>query len=36
MSPDDSGALSTFIGALPVHDLLFLRRDIRQPKVLTA
>ena len=36
MSPEDSGALSTFIGALPAHDLLFLRRDIRQPKVLAA
>lgn len=29
-------ALETFVGKVPVHDLLFLDRDIRQPKVLAA
>ena len=29
-------ALETFVGKLPVHDLLFLDRDIRQPRVLAA
>ena len=29
-------ALATFVGKVPVHDLLFLDRDIRQPRVLAA
>ena len=29
-------ALETFVGKVPVHDLLFLDRDIRQPRVLAA
>lgn len=29
-------ALETFVGKVPVHDLLFLDRDIRHPRVLAA
>ena len=29
-------ALDTFVGKVPIHDLLFLDRDIRQPQVLAA
>jgi L-amino acid N-acyltransferase YncA len=32
----DVPAVQRFIGTLPVHDLLFLGRDIRQPKVVEA
>ncbi len=32
----DAGALARFAGAMPEHDLLFLARDIREPKVLEA
>lgn len=33
---DDAAALAAFASELPVHDLLFLQRDIRNPKVVTA
>ena len=33
---DDAAALAQFAAAMPPHDLLFLARDIRQPKVLDA
>ena len=33
---DDAAALARFAGAMPEHDLLFLARDIREPKVLEA
>jgi L-amino acid N-acyltransferase YncA len=36
MTPDHAAALSTFVGSLPAHDLLFLRRDISHPKVIAA
>jgi RimJ/RimL family protein N-acetyltransferase len=36
MSPADRDAVLAFAQALPVHDLLFLPRDISQPKVLDA
>jgi RimJ/RimL family protein N-acetyltransferase len=36
MTPDDESAVLAFARALPAHDLLFLRRDITQPKVLSA
>ena len=36
MTPDDEAALLTFAQGLPVHDMLFLPRDIAQPKVLAA
>lgn len=32
----DGAALAAFAAALPAHDLLFLRRDISQPKVIAA
>ena len=32
----DSKALARFAAAMPPHDLLFLARDIREPKVLEA
>lgn len=34
--PGDATALARFAGSVPPHDLLFLARDIRQPKVLEA
>lgn len=34
--PGDETALAQFAAELPAHDLLFLARDIRQPKVLAA
>jgi GNAT superfamily N-acetyltransferase len=34
--PADGPAIARFAGAMPPHDLLFLARDIRQPKVLGA
>lgn len=36
MTPADEAAVMTFAQTLPAHDLLFLRRDITQPKVLSA
>jgi GNAT superfamily N-acetyltransferase len=36
MGPDDREAVLTFAQELPAHDLLFLPRDISQPKVLDA
>ena len=36
LEPQDAAALSAFAAALPPHDLLFLRRDISQPKVIAA
>jgi RimJ/RimL family protein N-acetyltransferase len=36
MAPGDGEALAAFAAALPAHDLLFLRRDISQPKVIAA
>jgi N-acetylglutamate synthase-like GNAT family acetyltransferase len=36
MRPADEAALLVFARTLPTHDLLFLRRDISQPKVLAA
>ena len=34
--PGDAQALADFVAQLPPHDLLFLRRDISQPKVIAA
>lgn len=36
MGADDEAAVLDFARALPVHDLLFLPRNITEPKVLTA
>ena len=36
MTPGDEGLVFEFARALPRHDLLFLRRDITQPKVMSA
>jgi RimJ/RimL family protein N-acetyltransferase len=36
LQPGDGDALAAFAAALPPHDLLFLRRDISQPKVVAA
>ncbi|MCE4070584.1 GNAT family N-acetyltransferase [Pseudomonas nitroreducens] len=36
MSADDGPALTDFIGRLPVHDLLFVRRNISHPRVISA
>lgn len=36
MTPADEAAVLSFGQALPTHDLLFLRRDITEPKVLSA
>lgn len=36
MAGSDEADLLEFARALPVHDLLFLRRDITQPKVMSA
>lgn len=36
MTPDDAGAVLAFAQKLSAHDLLFLRRDISQPKVVAA
>ena len=36
MEPSDADAILVFARALPVHDLLFLRRDIRNDKVVAA
>lgn len=36
MTPDDGAAVSALVATLPVHDLLFLRRDISNPKVIAA
>ena len=33
---EDAAALARFAAAMPPHDLLFLARDIREPKVLEA
>lgn len=35
-APGDRAALERFVAALPGHDLLFLSRDLRQPKVIEA
>jgi len=34
--PADRDAMATFAGALPEHDLLFLGRDLRHPRVIEA
>lgn len=36
MTPDDEAAVADFALALPSHDLLFVRRDISNPKVVAA
>jgi GNAT superfamily N-acetyltransferase len=36
MTSEDEAAVLAFSRALPAHDLLFLRRDITQPKVVSA
>src|ERR1700683_1547540 len=36
MEPADEAAVLAFARALPTHDLLFLPRDISEPKVLAA
>ena len=36
MTPDLEGEVLAFARTLPPHDLLFLRRDITEPKVLSA
>jgi RimJ/RimL family protein N-acetyltransferase len=36
LQPQDAAALAAFAAGLPSHDLLFLRRDISQPKVIAA
>lgn len=36
MEADDATAVQRFAEAVPLHDLLFLQRDIRQPKVIEA
>lgn len=36
LTPDDGAAVLAFAQKLSVHDLLFLRRDISQPKVVAA
>jgi RimJ/RimL family protein N-acetyltransferase len=36
LQPADVAELSAFVAQLPPHDLLFLRRDIGQPKVVAA
>ena len=36
MRRDDAGAVQAFAEAMPAHDLLFLRRDIRNPRVIAA
>ena len=36
LQPADAPALAAFAATLPAHDLLFLRRDISQPKVIAA
>jgi RimJ/RimL family protein N-acetyltransferase len=36
MTPDDEAQVLAFAAAIPSHDLLFLPRDIRQPRVMAA
>ena len=36
MGAGDEAAVLAFANKLPTHDLLFMRRDVRQPKVLAA
>ena len=36
MKPADMAAVSAFVATLPTHDLLFLNRDITNPKVMAA
>ncbi|WP_066553343.1 GNAT family N-acetyltransferase [Croceicoccus bisphenolivorans] len=36
IAPDDADAILVFANSLPVHDLLFLQRDIRNPRVVAA
>ena len=36
MAQGDGAAVAAFANALPPHDLLFMRRDITQPKVISA
>ncbi len=36
MGSDDAGAVLAFAEGMPHHDLLFLQRDIRKPKVVAA
>ncbi|WP_156680947.1 GNAT family N-acetyltransferase [Sphingomonas profundi] len=36
MGPDDAAAVLAFAAGMPHHDLLFLQRDIRNPRVVAA
>ena len=36
MAEVEEATVARFVGQIPLHDLLFLERDIRQPKVLAA
>lgn len=36
MTSDDRDAVTAFIATLPVHDLLFVPRDVRRPEVIDA
>ncbi len=36
LQPEDAQALADVVAQLPANDLLFLRRDIGQPKLITA
>jgi len=36
MQRDDADAVQAFAASMPAHDLLFLRRDIRNPRVISA
>jgi len=36
LAPADRDAMATFAAALPEHDLLFLGRDLRHPRVIAA
>lgn len=36
MVPGDADAVEAFVAGLPAHDLMFLRRDLRHPKVRAA
>jgi L-amino acid N-acyltransferase YncA len=36
MTPKDGPAIGAFVATLPPHDLLFLSRDVRHPKVIAA
>ncbi len=36
LKPEDGAAVAGFIQKLPTHDILFVRRDVTHPKVVTA